>query len=198
VFVEIGCGNGIENNTAYPLLLGWSGYWFDGDEANIAAARSAQIRGVTDGRLRVEREFFTRSEAEQLLRRVRVPEQFDLLSLDVDRNTPWIWQALQGFRPRVAVIEYNASIPPQDDWVIEYDATAQWDGTLVFGASLRALERIGREMGYVLVGCEVAGVNAFFVREDVAADHFSAPYTAQHHYEPPRYFLIREWGHPKR
>jgi hypothetical protein len=33
-------------------------------------------------------------------------------------------------------------------------------------------------------------VNAFFVRDDIAGDHFLDPATAEEHYEPPRYYFI--------
>jgi hypothetical protein len=39
---------------------------------------------------------------------------------------------------------------------------------LYHGASLTALEHLARTKGYVLVGCDSAGTNAFFVREDLA------------------------------
>jgi hypothetical protein len=58
----------------------------------------------------------------------------------------WVWRALRAFRPRVCVVEYNASIPPQDDWEIPYEAEATWDGTLIFGAGLLALEKIGKDL----------------------------------------------------
>jgi hypothetical protein len=43
----------------------------------------------------------------------------------------------------------------------------QWDGTDYYGASLGALRRLGAALGYRLVHTELAGVNAFFVREDL-------------------------------
>ena len=57
------------------------------------------------------------------------------------------------------------------------------------------MERLGAEKGYRLVGCSLAGVNAFFVREDLVADKFCAPFTAENHYEPPRYDLAGPNGH---
>jgi hypothetical protein len=39
-----------------------------------------------------------------------------------------------------------------------------------FGASLAGLAKCARRKGYRLVLCEEAGVNAFFVREDLAPD----------------------------
>ena len=50
-----------------------------------------------------------------------------------------------------------------------------------------------------LVGCSIAGVNAFFVRADLCADRFLEPATAQEHYEPPRhYFHMLPAGHRSR
>jgi hypothetical protein len=54
-----------------------------------------------------------------------------------------------------------------------------------------------RKLGYALVGCELCGTNAFFVRTDLVGEHFCAPFTAENHYEPPRYWLARRDGHPR-
>ena len=68
--------------------------------------------------------------------------------------------------------------------------SAGWMGDDYMGASLSALEGLGRTKGYRLVGCNVAGVNAFFVREDLAGDLFAAPASAEALFQPPRYDLI--------
>jgi hypothetical protein len=62
-----------------------------------------------------------------------------------------------------------------------------WDGTSYYGASLKALELIGSRKGYELVGCSLSGINAFFVRRDLVKDSFCAPFTAENHFEPPRF-----------
>jgi hypothetical protein len=50
-----------------------------------------------------------------------------------------------------------------------------------------------------LVGCDIYGVNAYFVDAAELGDSFYAPYTAETHYEPPRYFpwggVRRGWPH---
>jgi len=195
VFVEFGAGDGMENNTTYLLSQRWSGFWFEGDESNVQAISESFEQAVRKNRLVVAREFFTAERAAEILSKHQVPREFDLLSLDIDRNTSWIWRNLGDFRPRVVVIEYNASIPPHDEWEVAYRADATWDGTVYFGAGLRNLQKIGEKLGYVLVGCELSGTNAFFVRNDLTLDKFSAPFSAEHHHEPPRYFLRRTWGH---
>jgi hypothetical protein len=197
IFVEFGAGDGSENNSAYLLLKGWSGYWFDGDSQNVESIRSKFAHAISEKRLAASTEFFTVESAVSIFEQHRIPDEFDLLSIDIDRNTSWVWRALRAFRPRACVVEYNASIPPQDDWEIPYEAEAMWDGTLIFGAGLLALEKIGRDLGYSLVACDLSGANAFFVRSDLTANLFSEPFTALHHYEPPRLFLGRSWGHAK-
>ena len=196
-FVEIGVGNGLQNNTRFLLEGGWSGIWWEASEKHCAAIRAGFAKELAEGRLTLIEGFVTRENALSGLRDVSCHEEFDLLSIDVDMNTSHIWQALDCLRPRVAVIEYNQNVPPSMSWEVEYHADAQWRGDNLFGASLKRLEQIGDELGYRLVGCELTGINAYFVRQDLCTeDKFLAPFTAEHHYEPPRlHFLHCGRGH---
>jgi hypothetical protein len=196
-FVECGVGNGLENNTAYLLMKGWRGDWFELDEGSIRSIHQTFSRPLAQGQLSVHRQRLTMENGASAFERAGVPPEFDLLSLDIDRNTSFLWQGLSAFRPRVVVIEYNSNVPPSDAWTVEYEASLGWNRTLYFGASLKALEQIGRTLGYTLVGCETSGVNAFFVRDDLVGAKFSGPFTAEFHYEPPRYYLARTWGHDR-
>ena len=90
-------------------------------------------------------------------------------------------------RARVFSVEYNGYFPAGVDWKVDYDPKAVWDYSSHFwGASLKALESLARPHGYQLVGCDLDGVNAFFVREDLAGDLFPTPATAENLYEPAR------------
>jgi hypothetical protein len=192
VFVEMGLGDGLESNTAFLIALNWRGYWID---SNGAFSRTLAGRGIGADRVRCSVTSVTRENAAPLLKSLGVPPEFDLLSLDIDQNTYYVWEGLREYRPRVVVIEYNAALPADLDWKVAYDAQRSWDGTQNFGASLKALERLGRDLGYVLVGCDLAGTNAFFVRGDLAGEKFAAPFTAENHYEPVRYALLHRRGH---
>lgn len=194
VFAEVGVGVGTENNTAFLLSLGWTGYWFDSDEEFLETVRNRHdlrnncVRGIAA--------FVTKENVGTLFARLGVPMEFDLLSIDVDQNTYYIWEGLASYRPRVVVVEYNSSIPTDIDWRVHYQPDRVWDGTINFGASLKAFELLGRRLGYSLVGCEFCGANAFFVRNDlVTPGLFSEPYTAENHFEPPRYALAHRLGH---
>lgn len=188
-FVEIGASDGHENNSALLVQLGWRGLWVEGDSNATARARERFAAEIRADRLEVKNALVTAENIEDLLTDAALPTEFDLFSIDVDGNDYHLWEAIRRFRPRAVVIEYNAAIPPSVDWVPDYDPTSSWDGTSWSGASLAALERLGREKGYSLVGCETSGVNAVFVLNELAQDRFSSPYTAKHHYQPPRYEL---------
>jgi hypothetical protein len=53
----------------------------------------------------------------------------------------------------------------------------------------RVTPEAGKGKGYELVGCNLSGVNAFFVSNDKVAGRFAEPFSAESHYHPPRYYL---------
>jgi hypothetical protein len=196
-FVEFGVGDGLENNTLYWLMQGWTGLWIDGNAENITAIRDRCASLIDREQLGVRQAFIDADNIELLLAEAGTPEEPDILSIDIDGNDYWVWRAISAYRPRAVVIEYNAGMGPSADWKQTYDAYWVWQGTRNFGASLKALELLGKEKGYCLVGCSIKGMNAFFVREDLVGNHFQRPFTAEQHYEPPRYHLWFSTGHRK-
>ena len=171
VFAEVGVGDGNENNTAFLLSQGWRGFWIDGSNEFLSAVKAR--RDLRDGCLKWLVSFVSKENGSGPLGQLGVPEEFDLLSIDIDQNTYYIWEGLRGFRPRVVVVEYNPSIPPDIDWKVDYDPNRVWNGTHNYGASLKAFEKLASQLGYSLVGCEFTGNIAFFVRDDLVADRFA-------------------------
>jgi len=168
-FVEFGVEDGIVCNTARLLRRGWSGLQMDPREGNAGG---------------IKRELVTAENVNDLFARYGVPRDFDLLVIDIDGNDYWVWQAVSGYRPRVVVVEYNANLAPERSVAIRYDPGFRWDGTAYYGASLLALQRLGRRKGYRLAGCDSMGVNAFFVRADLAAGVILAPDDVREIYRP--------------
>jgi FkbM family methyltransferase len=149
-YVEIGCEDGAECNTRALREAGWRGWMFD-------AANENRHIGLT-------KTFVTRENAASLLASCGVPAAFDLLSLDINFNDFHVLDAvLHACRPRVLVVEYNASLGSQADAVVPYLPTYGWDGTNWFGASFRAMCALGTSHGYIPVYCESQGVNLFLV-----------------------------------
>ncbi|HEX5052125.1 MAG TPA: hypothetical protein VFZ65_10155 [Planctomycetota bacterium] len=153
-YVEFGCGDGLQCNTTALRRRGWRGLLMDGVAA--PGAPDAEIHAA----------WITRENIEALLDAHGVPAEPDLLSIDLDGNDYWVWQAIAR-RPRVVVVEYNANLPADRAVTMRYDARHRWDGSDHYGASLPALVQLGRDKGYTLVHCTQAGVNAFFVRDDL-------------------------------
>ena len=189
-FVEFGCGDGLENNTAYLLAQGWRGLWIDGADEHARMVNYAFAPLIKHGLLQFRRDFITRDNIDGLIAAANLGAEIDLLSIDVDGNDLYLWEAINCVSPRVVAMEYNAKFRPPFAWTIAYNGEHNWQGDDYMGASLVALENLARAKGYRLVGCNVAGVNAFFVREDLTGDLFASPATAEHLYQPPRYDLI--------
>jgi hypothetical protein len=171
-----------EGNTIYLKKQNWNCLWMDGNGDGI----------------RAKKEFITAQNINSLFAKYDVPNEFDLLSIDIDTNDYWVWDAIKDYSPRVVVIEYNSSVPPTESKSTSYDPAARWDGTDYFGASLLALKRLGDSKGYSLVTCDRSGVNAFFVRNDLVKDHFKID-AIEKVFRPPGFgkkVSGRRIGHP--
>jgi hypothetical protein len=196
-FVELGAGDGVENNTLFLLMQGWRGLWVEGSARRVAAIRKKLSLVIPEGHLRVEQHFVTAGSVDSLLAAQAPTQNVDLLSIDLDGNDYYILDAIQSIAPRVIVAEYNAKFPPDFPWVMKYNEAHEWDSTDYFGASLKALEGLLTGKGYALVGCNLPGTNAFFVRADEMREElFCAPFTSENHYEPARHFLVPAFESP--
>lgn len=188
-FVEFGTGDGLENNTHFLLCQGWSGVWIDGSATNCAAQKSVFEWAIRSEKLKSIQAFVTVDNINDVIRDAGVEGEIDLLSIDIDGNDYHIWKAINVVAPRVVVIEYNAYAPPPIQWIMEYDPNYVWDGkSAYFGASLQSLTALADLKRYTLVACNLSGLNAFFVRKDLASSHFVNP-TIENLYHPRRWWL---------
>jgi len=201
-FVEFGVGNGLENNTTALLLHGWSGVWIEASRKNNKEIQRELNIFISERKLTVIPQFITKDNIVSLFEQAGVPRELDLVSIDIDGNDYWVWDALLSrYAPRVSVVEYNALLGPSLPWVMEYNPAHVRESVVVtsyYGASLKALEMLGTKQGYSLVSCDFLGMNAFFVRDDLLEDRFCAPYSAENHFEPNRLFLYRRNGQPRK
>jgi hypothetical protein len=133
--------------------------------------------------------YVTRGNINSLISGVVSESNIDLLSVDIDGNDFHVLDAIDCIQPRVIVVEYNAKFAPPIEYCMNYNESHVWAGDDNYGASLKFLEIGLQKKGYCLVGCNLTGNNAFFVRQDLAGDKFLMPYTAETHYEPAKFFL---------
>jgi len=165
-FVEFGTENGAEGNCVFLAdVLGWPGLFIEGDECSYAAL---ERRYSGNASVHTQRAVVSPDNVEELFARAGVPPEPAVLSIDVDGNDYWIWRAITSYSPRIVVIEYNSHWPLHRRWVQRYDPQRVWQADDYYGASLAAMRSLGEEKGYRLVHTELAGLNAFFVRTDLA------------------------------
>jgi len=194
-FVEFGSGDGLENNTLYLLCQGWSGVWIDGNETFVQEQRRMYKPLVDAGRLKPLHAFVTTENINQLIGgEGGLSGSIDLLSIDIDGNDYYLFDAISIVRPRVVVIEYNAYVPPPISWKIPYDPSFAWDQTAYFNSSLSSTAALARKKGYTLVGCNFVGLNAFFVQTDLVSDNFACDGCVDLLYHPRRYWLDRAYS----
>lgn len=198
-FVEIGVGDGLENNTAALLQCGWRGLWIEASENYFNKINEGMSRLIKNGQLILVNEFATPENIDKLISLGGEKGEIDLLSLDIDGEDAHVLENITVVSPRVLVIEYNAKFGPSIRFCMDRRTKNSWGDVKSdnFGASLKYFEEMLHKKGYKLVGCNIAGTNAFFVRSDLVAENFEAPHTSEHHFEPARYELTDlPSGHP--
>jgi len=158
--VEFGVEDGSECNTRYLIThKGWDFLHMDTNDF-LPPVKT------------VKKEFVTPENVNLLFKKYNVPQEFDLLSIDVDSYDYWIWKALEGYSPRVVVIEYDSAIPVTEAKVVNPDPEILKKYPGSSGASLLALSKLGKSKGYTLVVCDNSGINSFFTRNDLIEDKF--------------------------
>ncbi|MCH5249291.1 MAG: hypothetical protein J1E98_05145 [Lachnospiraceae bacterium] len=184
-FIEFGVDKGIECNCHSLLLQGWKGLWIEGRAQAYDQILRRFAPAIRQKKLDVINKYVTVDNINEILRDYG-EEEPDILSIDVDGNDWHIWNAINGINPRLVIIEYQGKFPPEIDWKMAYNKDHIWDRSDRSGASLKAMEKLGTQKGYQLVGTNITGANAFFVRSDLTKDLFSLPATAENLYNPTR------------
>ena len=162
-FVEFGIQNGTEGNCVLLAdVLGWSGVFIEADDANFAEL-AAKYAGFP---VRTVQDLVTADRVDEIFRAAGVPPVPDVVSIDIDGNDLYVWDALTVARPRVVVIEYNSGIRASGPVAQPHDPDRSWDGSGAFGSTVAALDTVAARHGYRLAHTDLTGTNAFYVVEE--------------------------------
>lgn len=170
-FVEFGVESYREANTRFLLEnRNWRGLIMDGDPALADNLKKDPLFWRYD--LTAKSAFITRENINNLIESAGFTGEVGLLSIDVDGNDYWIWEAISVIQPIICVCEYNAvfgdlqaiSVPYDPDFICSRSHFSH----LYFGASIAALRSLAARKGYRFVGTTSAANDAFFIREDYA------------------------------
>lgn len=170
IFIEFGVETYIESNTRFLLVNNeWSGLIMESDSDFINFIKSDYVFQKYD--LEIQKAFITKENINQLIKNYTNIKDIGLLSIDIDGNDYWIWEAISEIQPRIVICEYNATFGNVKKVTIPYKAnfnkTEAHFSDLYFGASLNALCDLGNKKGYDFIGTCSSGSNAFFVRKDI-------------------------------
>ncbi|MEY2399238.1 MAG: hypothetical protein QOJ00_2412 [Actinomycetota bacterium] len=172
-FVEFGVEDYREANTRFLLQHDyWAGLILDRGQDHVEYVERSGLawRHTIEARS----SFLDCDNINQVIADGGMRGDIGLLSVDVDGNDYWLLDAIDVVAPRILVAEYNSLFGPTASVTVPYDPgfdrrTAHGSG-LYYGASLTALTKAAERKGMSLVGCNRAGVNAFFVRSDLVGD----------------------------
>ncbi len=170
-FIEFGVENYDESNTRFLMMNNnWSGFIMDASFKSINRLR--RRRWYWKYTLKHKSAFLDTENVNQLLSESGF-SNIGLLSIDIDGNDYFILKNLDlsKLNPSIIIVEYNSvfgstraiTVPYRKDFV----RTKAHYSNLFFGASLSALNEVASAKGYALVGCTLAGNNAFFIRKDL-------------------------------
>jgi hypothetical protein len=169
IFVEFGVQDYEESNTRFLLFNNnWRGLILDGDSGNISHVRDSGYFWKYD--LTAATAFINRDNINALLQENGFTGEIGLLSIDIDGNDYWVWERIDVIDPIIVVAEYNGVFGPDHAVTVPYDAgfirSHAHYSNLYWGCSLRALCRLAERKGYVFVGCNNGGNNAYFIKRE--------------------------------
>lgn len=182
-FIEFGVEDYLESNTRFLLINNnWSGLIMDGSENHISKIKDDEMYWKYD--LIAKSAFITAENINQLIVEEEINGRIGLLHIDIDGNDYWIWKALKVVEPIIMIVEYNSvfgyeraiTIPYKDD----FTRTSEHFSNLYAGSSILSLCDLAEEKGYAFVGCNSAGNNAYFVKNEFLKD--MKPLTAKEGY----------------
>jgi hypothetical protein len=174
VFVDIGAADGINSNCAnLALNFGWRGVFIDGNPNNVRRGKAFYIQHPDTWAYppKFIHTIVTRENVNEILRTADVPTDVNLMSIDIDGNDYWVWDAIDCITPQVVIIETHIEFGLRSI-VVPYDKNYTYPGKHpdYFGASPTAMVKLANKKGYRLVGSNEYGFNTIYVHRGLAEE----------------------------
>lgn len=158
--VEFGGWDGIYLSNIRNLIIksGFSGLFIEGDSDRIKDCIQNYSDFETVSICEAFVDFEGENKLDNILTRNNVPLDVDLISIDIDGYDYHVWDAMEKYKPRVIVIEYNPTIANDIYYVNPKDHN------IFHGNSALALVKLGFQKGYSLIS--VTACNLIFVLDE--------------------------------
>jgi len=171
-FVEIGSDDGVNSNSANLYFnFGWHGLFMDGNPKSVK--RGVKFFNKYPHPWYYKPNFVcakvTRENVNDLIEGAGYSGEIGLLSIDIDGNDYWVWDAITVIDPQVVIIETHNEFG-MNNIVVPYDPDYSFPGKHpdYHGASPVAMNKLAQKKGYRLVGANDLGFNFIFVKKGLA------------------------------
>lgn len=160
-YLEFGAWDGAYfSNSAYLRSKGWTGTLWEGDEQKVNSVGNRQ-------EINLNFEFVSPANINELLKKYDIPKNLDFLSIDIDSDDAFVWEAIDNnlCSPRVVIIEYNTGLPNSLSLQAESGKSRPPINNpgAYFNCNLHKMLNIAEKKGYELV--DVVSQNAIFILE---------------------------------
>jgi len=173
-FVEIGSDDGINSNCANLYFnFGWHGLFIDGNKKSIERGTYFYSKYPHPWyyKPKFRHAIVTRENVNELVSEAGYSGEIGLLSIDIDGNDYWIWDALEVTAPQVVIIETHNEFGLRNI-VVPYDKNYSYPGRhpVYHGASPVAMVKLAGKKGYRLVGANEFASNFIFVKNGLGEE----------------------------
>ena len=154
--VEFGAKDGISYSNTYNLIkhYNYNAVLIEGDKKyfkklskNLPQKNIIKINKFVN--------FSGSNNLDQILGSTVIPENFDILSIDIDGCDFYIFESLIKYKPKIVCIEFNHLIPNSVEFVQKKDFKIKQ------GSSAKSLIKLAEKKDYKLVGSSFS--NLFFI-----------------------------------
>ncbi len=173
-FIEFGSDDGVNSNSANLYFHhGWTGLFMDGNPKAVERGRRFFSRNPHPHMYppKFVCTYINRENINRVIFEAGYSGEIGLLSIDIDGNDYWVWDAIEIVKPQVVIIETHNEFG-LNDIVVPYDADYVYPGKhpVYHGASPSAMTKLANKKGYRLVGANDLGYNFIFVKNGLADD----------------------------
>ncbi len=177
-FIEIGSDDGLNSNCAnLAFNFGYHGLFVDGNPKAIKRGEKFYAKyphpWMETPQFICEK--VKRENINSLIQKANLKGEIDVLSIDIDGNDYWIWDAITEVSPNIVVIETHIELGMRNI-VVPYDPNYFFPGKhpIYHGASPIAMVKLAEKKGYRLVGANDLGFNFIFVKNGMGEKELPA------------------------